>query len=410
LHTGGRCFGYRNVPIEDGSHRDPYGRPKIIGVRLETEPQEAEVVRQIFTLYASGRSLKFISKQLNTNRVKSPQPQKGRVSRSWCPSSIRGILRNERYRGVVVWGKKQKVRSPKTGKRVYKPRPEADWVRTKIPEQQIVADELWARVKARCEAVNRLYTHANQKSGLLNSRLMNSSYLFSGLLKCSECGANMTILWGKGRNKNTQTYGCPQNWNRGEIVCSNSVRIRRDNLEAKLLAGLQEKVLREDVIDYVMDRFEVGMKKALELKADNMNTMRRRKAELEEQIANLVSVLAKGVSSAAIINELAKLEREVSDITESFASLEPNFVPSRINQMRHLARVRLNDVRALLSGDVVVARNTLLKHIEKIVLRPSGKYFVASGTWNLLEQVPTDGAGGQNRTGYARLFRAALYQ
>jgi len=23
---------------------------------------------------------------------------------------------------------------------------------------------------------------------------------------------------------------------------------------------------------------------------------------------------------------------------------------------------------------------------------------------------PTDGAGGQNRTGYARLFRAALYQ
>jgi hypothetical protein len=62
--------------------------------------------------------------------------------------------------------------------------------------------------------------------------------------------------------------------------------------------------------------------------------------------------------------------------------------------MRDRAKVRLNDVRGLLNCDVAVVRNALMKHIEKIVLRPSGKYFVASGTWNLLERVPTDGAGG----------------
>jgi site-specific DNA recombinase len=351
LHTGGRCFGYRNVPIEDDSRRDPYGKPKIIGVRLEAESQQAEVVRQIFTMYASGRSLRFISKQLNAHGIQSPQPQKGRISRSWCPSSIRGILRNERYRGVVLWGKKRKVRSPKTGRRVYKPRPVADWVRTEIPEQRIVSDELWERARARRETVNRLYTYANQKSGLLNSRLVNSPYLFSGLLKCSECGANMTILWGKGRNKSTQTYGCPQNWSRGSTVCSNTVRIRRDDLEAKLLAGLQREVLREEVIDYVMDQFEAEMKKALQLKADNMDATRRRKAELEAKITNLVSVLATGINSVAIIDQLTKMEREVAHITESIVSLEPNFLPSRINQMRDRAKVRLNDVRGLLNCD-----------------------------------------------------------
>jgi site-specific DNA recombinase len=57
LHTGGRCFGYRSVPIEDDSLRDPYGKPKVVGVRLEIEPHQAEVVRQIFAMYASGRSL-----------------------------------------------------------------------------------------------------------------------------------------------------------------------------------------------------------------------------------------------------------------------------------------------------------------------------------------------------------------
>ena len=74
----------------------------------------------------------------------------------------------------------------------------------------------------------------------MHSTAMNSAYLFSRVLKCSECGANLTILWGKGRNKTSQTYGCPQNWNRGDTVCDNTVRVRRDELEATLLAGLQQ--------------------------------------------------------------------------------------------------------------------------------------------------------------------------
>jgi hypothetical protein len=51
----------------------------------------------------------------------------------------------------------------------------------------------------------------------------------------------------------------------------------------------------------------------------------------------------------------------------------------------------------------------LLNHVDRIQMEADGKVYVAKGTWNLLGQRPTDGAGGQNRTGYARLFRAALY-
>jgi site-specific DNA recombinase len=141
---------------------------------------------------------------LNEEGVQSPQPQKGRLSRSWCPSSIRTILHSERYRGIVIWGKKRKIRSPKTGRRVYRARPETEWVRTEIPEQQIVSDELWQRVHARLAIVKNIYARAN---GGLRAESMNSAYLFSGVLKCTECGANLTILWGKGRNKTSQSYG-----------------------------------------------------------------------------------------------------------------------------------------------------------------------------------------------------------
>jgi hypothetical protein len=111
--------------------------------------------------------------------------------------------------------------------------------------------------------VKILYTDANRPKGLTNSRAMNSAYLFSGILKCATCDANLTILWGKGRNKTSQVYGCPSNWNRGETVCTNTARIRRDDLERVLLAGLQSKILREEVVDYVMEKFEGGLLKEL---------------------------------------------------------------------------------------------------------------------------------------------------
>ncbi len=47
---------------------------------------------------------------------------------------------------------------------------------------------------------------------------------------------------------------------------------------------------------------------------------------------------------------------------------------------------------------------------EKITLTPSSETYIASGTWNFVGRGSIGGAGGQNRTGYARLFRAALYQ
>jgi site-specific DNA recombinase len=155
LHTGGRCFGYRNVPIEDATRIDQHGRPLITGVRLAAREDQAAIVRRIFEMYAGGNSLQKIAKQLNAEKVISPQPQKGRISRSWCPSSIRTILRNERFRGQVIWGKTVKVRA-KTGKRIYKRTTPDKWVVREIPEQRIVSEELWNAVQARIETVKQL--------------------------------------------------------------------------------------------------------------------------------------------------------------------------------------------------------------------------------------------------------------
>ena len=135
-HTGGRVFGYRSVRDVDG-------------VKLEIVEAEAATIRRMFEMYGKGQSLKRIAFRLNSEGVKSPQPQKGRVSQSWCVSSVRHILKNRRYIGEIIWNTKRKVRVPGTGKRIYRRRPESEWVVTPAPDLRIVPAELFAAVERR---------------------------------------------------------------------------------------------------------------------------------------------------------------------------------------------------------------------------------------------------------------------
>jgi hypothetical protein len=173
---------------------------------------------------------------------------------------------------------------------------------------------------------------------------------------------------------------------------------------------LQEKILREEVVDYVLEKFQVGLLKELDNISGEMDRMHSRKRELEAELANLTKALAGGQLSPTIMAAIADREREIAEITDTTISSSADSIKSRIGTMRAAAKAKLKDLRALLGGDVTIARAELLKHVSQIEMEPHGKSYVAKGDWNLLGMRPTSGAGGQNRTGYARLFRAALYQ
>ena len=398
MHAGGRCFGYRNVPIEAPGQVDEHGRPVILGVRLAIHEEQAAIVRRIFRAYADGASLKRIAKMLNAEGVTSPQPQQGRISQSWCPSSIRVILKNDRYRGLVIWNKTRKVRSA-SGKKVCRHRPKIEWVMRENPEQRIISDELWNAAQARKDLVKRVYEGAGDRtgklSGLLRSSAMNAPYLFSGLLKCKTCGGNLVVVSRRGRKQKRQIYGCPLNFNRGESVCTNRVRVRRDVLEKRLLAGLQEKVLREDVVNYIIDQLEEKLTRELESIGGEMAAMRRRKAELDQEISRLLTGLADGTHSAAIMVEVKKREAEISAIADRIVSGEPESVRSRIEGLRTTVLSKIRDLRTYLNGDVATARAYLTKHVAKIIMDPDEGIFVASGSWNLLGDTQGMCRGGE---------------
>jgi Recombinase/Resolvase, N terminal domain len=146
FRTGGRCFGYNSVKLEDSS------------ARLEIDRAEAEIINRIYRLYAeAGYSMKRIAHTLNAEGVLAPQPQKGRFSRSWCVSSVRHILLNTRYTGKTTWNTRRKIRVPGTSKRVVRPRPHTEWVISETPHLRIVTDELATAVRRRPQTVKQMF-------------------------------------------------------------------------------------------------------------------------------------------------------------------------------------------------------------------------------------------------------------
>jgi DNA invertase Pin-like site-specific DNA recombinase len=89
LVAGGRCYGYKNVPLEDFSRLGEYGRPAIIGVRQEIIPEEARVILRMFEMCAEGRSLATTAKEFNSAKILAPRPRRGTCRHGVPMPSIR---------------------------------------------------------------------------------------------------------------------------------------------------------------------------------------------------------------------------------------------------------------------------------------------------------------------------------
>ena len=123
FHCGGTPpYGYDAVQQPDPSGRtDRKGNP-ITHVVFAPQPEQAAVVRRIFSDYANGISMKKIAHQLNDEGIQAPG------GGTWDLSAVHYILKNEVYRGSRIWNKTKKVRKP-DGKRTSNKRADLSLLR-----------------------------------------------------------------------------------------------------------------------------------------------------------------------------------------------------------------------------------------------------------------------------------------
>lgn len=369
---GGKCYGYENIPDEDPTRRGEWGRPAVIGVNQRPIPAEAAVVQRIFEMYAAGYSYARVAKTLNKEGVLSPQPpRKGRV-RAWCPSAIREMLLNEKYRGVVVWNRTKTVRNrDKEGRTEQRRRPESEWVRVEVPELRIVSDELWEAAREQNRLVRE--KHGPKQLGGMNRTEASRRYIFSGLLECGECGRNITVVFGTAPHAR---YGCPNHRYRG--VCSNDITISQRRLEEQLIAALSRNLLDYTKQEVLVRAVADQLQRMIEAQASRARHAREHQAELKQErskltkrAANLAEAIAELSLSATLKSELQAVEARLSELdtllTPPTAAGVPSFSEQEIREFVHRKSQELVDV---LLDDPVVARRELQRRITKLVLTP----------------------------------------
>ena len=378
LNTGGRRYGYDNVPVPTVLGAD--GTP---AVRQQINETEAAIIQRIFQMYAEGESLKRITFTFNAEHIPPPRKRTGRSFASWCPSAIREMLRREMYIGRMVWNRCHFVKRPGTNKRVKRENPESEWIIIQQPELRIIDDDLWDRVQQHIAWVNKKYNYGNTPG--FAHRAETSLNLLTGFLQCGLCKANLIIVCGRGKI-GQHRYGCPQNYNRG--ACSNALRQRADELERLLFQQLQEQVLRPEVTDYVILEFQRQLEASLAGLDSRIGRMRNRATQLQHEIRNLASTAALCGPTPALVQEINSRQQELEGITHQLLSAEPNSVSAEIGRIRQFVTAQFADIRQLLNADVRRAKAELEKHVTVIRMVPHGEgtngYYVAEGEWDLL--------------------------
>jgi site-specific DNA recombinase len=164
-----------------------------------------------------------------------------------------------------------------------------------VPEQRIIPDELWERVRHQIER------RRSPDAQVPVARQNRKKHLLSGLIRCSCCGSGYTI---SGKNY----YRCAGQKERG--TCKNRLSVRKASLEAATLAIFQHHLLTEDHARLFADEFTCEMGRLTGMTTDQDRTFSDRLAVVEREIENLAANMLAGVVSSTLVKLLSDREAE----------------------------------------------------------------------------------------------------
>lgn len=195
------------------------------------EPEAAEVVRRIYRMALEGYGLAETAAQLAADGVVNPTyywrsrgtsrgGSKSTVEPTkWGHTTVKKILTLQEYCGDVI-NFKSYSKSYKMKKRIENPE-EKRAIFLNVHEA-IIDRQTWEKVQALQKGTRRKKPTVTQEPSV-----------FSGLLKCPECGGNLNFHFNQ-NNHDIKFFSC-QNHNSGYRKCSKTHYIRLDFLEQVVL-------------------------------------------------------------------------------------------------------------------------------------------------------------------------------
>lgn len=322
----------------------PYGydREKLKGqkgFKLIIKEDEAKIVRLIFELASKGTGAQNIANHLNKIGSK---PRKSEV---WVSSSIRDIIHNPTYYGMIKWNYRTTVKTMKDGIIYKKRQTQKDYTLVQGLHESIIDKELW-------ELANKNSKIKEGKSVRNDLKMQNP---LAGLVECGVCHRVMQRRFYTARN--VENLLCP-------LPHCKNVSTKLSLVENNILVLLQVYLsqFEETLITYEKEPIQQ------DIDINNIEIIEKEIEKTQNQLNKAFDLLEQEIYDNKTFLERSQLLK--SHIEELKKEKEKYSLKSKNQKIEKIKEVipKLKNVLSTYSNNLSAEeRNNLLKSIIKKV-------------------------------------------
>lgn len=247
----------------------------IIDKKYEINPVNAPIVEKIFLDFLNGKGFRSIANELNRLGIKTTR------GNNWENRTVEYILRNPVYIGKIRWNPKRRTRRNYDDKDIMI----VDGV-----HQAIIDTEVFKKVQKKLDEQKEKYRP------YITERKNSKEYMLKGLVKCSACGASLSMADNKALQCVKYAHG----------KCSVSHHISLNKLNTAVIEAINDTLKSGDFaltpkeqvvekpkeldINYLIEKEKTKLKRVQEAYEEgvyNLPEFKQRKEIIENRIITI---------------------------------------------------------------------------------------------------------------------------
>ena len=299
------------------------------------DEETAPIVRLIYKKYAEGQTIQEIINYLNSQGLKTS------VGRPYTKSSLRTVLKNEKYIGIYDF---------KNGE-----------IRIEGGVPAIVDDETFIKVQKLLQI--------NQRAPA--SKWSRGDYILTGKLYCGTCGSIMTGESGTSKTgAKHHYYICVDRKKRKKGSCTRKA-IRKEWIEDNVLSRVQTLVQDNELMEFIAENtWQYYL--AQDERQDRIRAIQHQLDDINRSINNIMRAVEAGMFNDTMKDRMDELSAQKTELTSAIASaeLEAGFRLTKdhivffLDQFRHMDTKDTECVHRLV--DIFI--NSIYVYDDKIII------------------------------------------
>lgn len=373
-----------------GYMKDP-NNPK----HLIPDSNVSDIVVQIFEWLSQGVGTSTIAHRLTAMNIPIPsiykkenrqyaQKELNHGNGIWRSQTVKGIGSDQMYLGHMVQGRWKKLSY--NSKRLIE-LPESQWVIVKNTHEPLVSQDLFDKAQVTLER-SKKYRAKKEKR-----------YLFQGLLKCKECGHNISIYKKKTKTGYSLSTECNyySKYSKYGLCCSH--RINYDLFEKDMLYFLRElgkrflekydeKKLLENSLRMKKSDEDHIQKKLLQIDKELEKNQNILSNLYEDRLNDVITVRQYSLMAKKYDEVLASLEKKQIDLKHQLKSLQNNHHSKEIEECKELIEKFMkfempsNELIYKLIEKIEIDKNKNIEVFFKIDIKKYVDFVIENGSVN----------------------------